>query len=101
MNPLSRELGRTLREAQNDVLAAIGVVEVVDRKPPPSSEQLQHINQRVEKLDKLEVEDTVGNVVALFFAISEYACGWWIGCLRDRILVSLQATLCRYSAYVP
>lgn len=86
INPRSREHGRALREAQNDVLAAIGVVE---RRLSTSSslEDLPSLKRRIERLEKLETEDSVGNTIALVSALSENISTWWVGCLRDRILV--------------
>ncbi|OCL04982.1 hypothetical protein AOQ84DRAFT_356161 [Glonium stellatum] len=84
INPGSREHGRALREAQNDVLAAIGVVE---RRLSTSSEDLPSRKRRIEKLERLETEDSVGNTIAFVSALSENICTWWVGCLRDRILV--------------
>ncbi|OCK74708.1 hypothetical protein K432DRAFT_363251 [Lepidopterella palustris CBS 459.81] len=84
INPRSREHGRLLREAQNDVLAAIGVVE---RRPsPPSEMSLQYLNERKEKLEMLEAEDSVGNSIAIVSALSKYVSTWWIDCLRDGLL---------------
>ena len=86
INPRSREHGRALREAQNDVLAAIGVVE---RRLSTSSslEDLPSLKRRIERLERLETEDSVGNTIALVSALSENISTWWVGCLRDRILV--------------
>jgi hypothetical protein len=88
INPRSREHGRALREAQNDVLAAIGVVE---RRLSTSSslEDLPSLKRRIERLERLETEDSVGNTIALVSALSENISTWWVGCLRDRILVGL------------
>lgn len=85
INPRSREHGRVLREAQNDVLAAIGVVE--RRLSTSSLEDLPSLKRRIERLERLETEDSVGNTIALVFALSENISTWWVGCLRDRILV--------------
>ena len=77
-----------MREAQNDVLAAIGVVE---RRLSTSSslEDLPSLKRRIERLERLETEDSVGNTIALVSALSENISTWWAGCLRDRILVSV------------
>ena len=83
INPRAREYGRRSREAQNDVLAAIGVVE----KRPSPSDNLPGTYE--EQLEQLENEDSVGNAIALFSTLSGNLCTWWVGSLRDRILVGL------------
>ncbi|KAF1943409.1 hypothetical protein EJ02DRAFT_133062 [Clathrospora elynae] len=80
INPRSRDYGRKLRRAQNDVLASVGVVE---RRPSPN-EGLPVATQ--DRFDLLEAEDTVGNAVALTTTLTENLCTWWIGSTRDRIL---------------
>lgn len=80
VNPHAREHGRRFRQAQNDVLSAIGVVE---RRTSPS-ENLPGAYQ--ERLEQLENEDSVGNAVALASTLAENVCTWWIGSLRDRVL---------------
>ncbi|KAL5121821.1 hypothetical protein ACEQ8H_000036 [Pleosporales sp. CAS-2024a] len=80
MNPRSREYGNKFRNAQNDVLAAVGVVE---RRPSPN----QAIPGSYEaRLDALDVEDSIGLVLGATFTLSQHLCTWWIGTLRDRIL---------------
>ncbi|KAF2109084.1 hypothetical protein BDV96DRAFT_503666 [Lophiotrema nucula] len=80
INPRAREYGRRSREAQNDVLAAIGVVE----KRPSPSDSLPGTYE--EQLQQLENEDSVGNFIALSSTLSGNLCTWWVGSLRDRIL---------------
>lgn len=79
INPGAREHGRRLRQAQNDVLSAIGVVE---RRPSPS-EDLP--GAYAERLEQLENEDTTANGIAIFFTLAGELCVWWVGLLRDRI----------------
>lgn len=80
INPKAHEHGRMFRQAQNDVLSAIGVVE---RHPSPS----QHLPGAYrDRLEQLENEDSAGNAVALASTLAENLCTWWIGSLRDRIL---------------
>lgn len=81
INPRSREYGKKSRNAQNDVLAAVGVVE---RRSSPA-EGLPGSYE--ERLDELDVEDTIGLVLGTNFTLSQILCTWWIGTIRDRILV--------------
>lgn len=84
MNPRARALGRALRDAQNDILAAVGVVE---RKrvhiagfplPPPKDPSV---------MKQVEAEDLSGTLVAIFGTLTRYAGTWWVGALQDRVLV--------------
>jgi hypothetical protein len=81
INPRSREYGKKFRNAQNDVLAAVGAVERRQSplQPLPGSYE--------ERLEELDIEDTVGNAIGAAFTISENLYTWWIGSIRDRILV--------------
>lgn len=81
INPRAHEYGRRLREAQNDVLASIGVVE---RRHSPSHDLGGSNATRLQLLDE---EETTGNVIALTSTVAETVCTWWIGSLRDRIMV--------------
>ncbi|KAH4272049.1 hypothetical protein HBI24_035540 [Parastagonospora nodorum] len=80
INPRSREYGKKFRNAQNDVLAAVGVVE---RRQSPDDGLPGSYEER---LDELDVEDTVGLVLGATFTLSQNLCTWWIGTIRDRIL---------------
>ncbi|KAF9692606.1 hypothetical protein EKO04_009503 [Ascochyta lentis] len=80
INPRSHAYGKKLRDAQNDVLASVGVVE---RRRSPS-EGLPGSYE--ERLEELESEETAGNVLALTSTVVENLCTWWIGTIRDRIL---------------
>lgn len=81
MNPRSRDHGKSLRNAQNDVLAAVGVVE---RRRSPADDLPGSYEER---LDELDVEDTVGGVLGSVSAVSQQLCTWWVGSIRDRVLV--------------
>lgn len=81
INPRSREYGKKLRNAQNDVLAAVGVVE---RRLSPA-EALPGSYE--ERLSALDAEDTAGNVVALTTSLTKLLGIWWVGTIRDRLLV--------------
>jgi hypothetical protein len=81
INPRSREYGKKLRNAQNDVLAAVGVVE---RRQ--SLSQPRH-GSHEGRLEELDLEDTVGNAIGAAFTITENLYTWWIGSIRDRVLV--------------
>lgn len=81
INPRSHGYGKRLRDAQNDVLASVGVVERRRR----SSEDLAGTYGA--QLELLEAEDTVGNAIALASTLTENLCTWWIGSIRQRILV--------------
>lgn len=83
INPRSREYGKISRNAQNDVLAAVGVVE---RRQSPDDGLPGSYEER---LDELDVEDTIGLVLGATFTLSQNLCTWWIGTIRDRILVRL------------
>ncbi|KAF4536730.1 uncharacterized protein LTHEOB_12018 [Lasiodiplodia theobromae] len=83
VNPRARALGRALRDAQNDILAAVGVVE---RKrvhiagfplPPPKDPSV---------MKQVEAEDLSGTLVAIFGTLTRYAGTWWVGALQDRVL---------------
>ncbi|KNG49257.1 small nucleolar ribonucleoprotein complex subunit [Stemphylium lycopersici] len=80
INPRSHQYGKKLRGAQNDVLAAVGVVE---RRRSPA-EGLPGSSE--DRLELLEAEDTVGNAIALATTLTENLCTWWIGAIRERIL---------------
>ncbi|KAF2810453.1 uncharacterized protein BDZ99DRAFT_520522 [Mytilinidion resinicola] len=84
VNPASREQGRILREAQNDVLAAIGVVE--RRTLPLSEDDIQLLCKKIDILDTMESENNAGDLVAAVSTLADVLCTWWIGSLRDRIL---------------
>jgi len=87
INPRAYEHGRRFREAQNDVLSSIGVVQ---RRRSPSEGLPESYEER---LEELENENSVGNAIALASTVVENVCTWWIGSLRDRILVGLHFTL--------
>lgn len=83
-------MGRALRDAQNDILAAVGVVE---RKrvhiagfplPPPKD---PHVIKQV------EAEDLSGSLVAIVGTLTRYAGTWWVSALHDRILVGVFQTM--------
>jgi hypothetical protein len=63
------------------VLASVGVVE---RRLSPT---LGFPGSSQERLELLEAEDTVGNAIALVTTLAENLCTWWIGTIRERILV--------------
>lgn len=77
----AHEHGRRLREAQNDVLASVGVVE---RRPSPSQTLPGSYEER---LKDLEEEDTLGHTLAIGTTLTENVCTWWVGSLRERLLV--------------
>jgi hypothetical protein len=68
------------------VLAAVGVVE--RRRSPiegvPGSYE--------ERLQELDIEDTIGNALGATFTITENLCTWWIGTIRDRVMVRSTCT---------
>ncbi|KAF2499220.1 hypothetical protein BU16DRAFT_614675 [Lophium mytilinum] len=102
VNPASREHGRILREAQNDVLAAIGVVE--RRALPMSEEDVQLLCRKIDILDTMESENNAGDLVAAVSTLADVLCTWWIGSLRDRILTfemlpSMQFSTLIYAQY--
>ncbi|KAF2034742.1 hypothetical protein EK21DRAFT_55945 [Setomelanomma holmii] len=80
INPRSREYGKKFRNAQNDVLAAVGVVE---RQRSPSDALPGSYADRLEELD---FEDTVGSLLGATLTLTENLCTWWIGSIRDRVL---------------
>jgi hypothetical protein len=87
INPASRDLGRALREAQNDVLAAIGVVE--RRASPLDEDEINALCRKIDILDTMEKENRAGDVAASLFTLGEVCATWWVGSLRDRVLVSV------------
>lgn len=98
MNPRSHAYGKKLRDAQNDVLASVGVVE---RRRSPSEGLPGSYKDR---LESLEAEDTVGNAIAVASTLSVNLCTWWVGVLRDRISVSFAyffLSIAQYVADVP
>ena len=56
---------------------------MVERRSAPSDNLPGAYEDR---LAQLEYEDSVGNAVALASTLSENACTWWIGSLKDRVL---------------
>ncbi|KAF2707124.1 hypothetical protein K504DRAFT_470358 [Pleomassaria siparia CBS 279.74] len=80
INPRAYEHGRRFREAQNDVLSSIGVVQ---RRRSPSEDLPGSYEERREQLSN---EVAVGNVITLTSILTRNVCTWWIGSLRDRIL---------------
>ncbi|KAJ8113672.1 hypothetical protein OPT61_g4242 [Boeremia exigua] len=80
INPRSHAYGKQLRDAQNDVLASVGVVE---RRRSPSEALPGSYEDRIEEL---ESEETIGNALALTCTVLENLCTWWIGSIRDRVL---------------
>ena len=80
INPRSHAYGKKLRDAQNDVLASVGVVE---RRRSPS---VGLSGSYEERLEGLESEETAGNALALTSTVVENLCTWWIGTIRDRVL---------------
>jgi hypothetical protein len=81
INPRSNDYAKKLRSAQNDVLASVGVLE----KRRSLTEGLPGPND--ERLGLLEAEDTVGNAIALTSTLTENLCTWWVGIIRERLLV--------------
>ncbi|KAF1996113.1 hypothetical protein P154DRAFT_444088 [Amniculicola lignicola CBS 123094] len=81
INPRAHEYGRRLRAAQNDVLASIGVVE---RRRSPSDDLPGTYEDR---LEELENEDSAGNTVALMSTLAQNVCTWWIGSIRQRVMI--------------
>ena len=81
VNPQSRAFARELRAAQNDVLAAVGVcirsspLEEEARPPKP------------EEGVKLEDDELYSSIISLSGVIIKQTSVWWIGALRDRIMV--------------
>ncbi|KAF9730549.1 hypothetical protein PMIN06_006580 [Paraphaeosphaeria minitans] len=86
--------GRRLREAQNDVLASIGVVE---RRRSPSQGLPGSYEER---LRTLEDEDNVGHSLAITSSLSENLCTWWVGSLRERLLTFRYPHLNSFSSIV-
>ncbi|KAF2645457.1 hypothetical protein P280DRAFT_417228 [Massarina eburnea CBS 473.64] len=79
-NPRAHEHGRRLREAQNDVLASIGVVE---RRSP--SQDLP--GSYAERLEEEQEEDGAGDTLGNTSRAACEVCTWWVGSLRYRVLV--------------
>jgi len=82
INPRARDYGKKLRNAQNDVLAAVGVVERRRR-----SSLLRALEPRQAAVD---AEDSAGNALGLTVTVVENASTWWIGVIRDRLLVCMR-----------
>ncbi|KAK8158846.1 hypothetical protein BKA80DRAFT_344621 [Phyllosticta citrichinensis] len=84
VNPDARALGRALRDAQNDVLAAIGVVE---RKRVHLSTGASLPAQKDPSIvSRVEAENLSGTVIAIVGTLARYTCMWWASALQDRIL---------------
>ncbi|KAF2441106.1 hypothetical protein P171DRAFT_499068 [Karstenula rhodostoma CBS 690.94] len=90
----AHEHGRRLREAQNDVLASIGVVE---RRRSPSQSLPGSYEER---LRALEDEDTAGHSLAITSTLTENLCTWWVGSLRERLLTFHYPHLHSFSSIV-
>lgn len=80
INQQSRDYGRRLRAAQNDCLAAAGVV--------VKKEKLSHANQSNERFDPSAYGTSLTNRLTSFagFAVQTATLHWVYG-MRDRILV--------------
>lgn len=84
-------MGRALRDAQNDILAAVGVVErkrvhIAGFPLPPPKDPLV--------IKQVEAEDLSGTLVAIIGTLTRYAGTWWVSALHDRILVCHSPRAC-------
>lgn len=84
-HPTSRELGRQIRQAQNDVLAAIGVVERTTLR-----EQEDQSNPRDENaiIESVQDEILIGNICIFGSSFVRWLCSFWIDNIRSQLLVS-------------
>jgi hypothetical protein len=87
-NPRSRALARLMREAQNNVLAVVGIcvrdLPLLSDKAAPAPEDPDS--------DGAETEDTVGISISILSILARHALTWGSGALIDRILVKLTCT---------
>lgn len=86
VNHRSRELGRRLREAQNDCLAAIGAVQ----RKGDAGRGVAHASACTD-LDLKENE--CGNDIAQLMQLVPLPAKWWFGVLKTRLLVSIPSQL--------
>ncbi|PSN64909.1 hypothetical protein BS50DRAFT_497172 [Corynespora cassiicola Philippines] len=80
INPGAHEHGRRFREAQNDVLASIGVVE----------RRRSHVDglpgSYQKRLERIEDENFEGIKIGHASDLVTDACTWWVGSIRNRVL---------------
>ena len=56
----------------------------MERRPSPSQTLPGSYEER---LRDLEEEDTLGHTLAIGTTLTENVCTWWVGSLRERLLV--------------
>ncbi|KAF2090630.1 hypothetical protein K490DRAFT_61955 [Saccharata proteae CBS 121410] len=86
VNPESRALDRELRAAQNDVLAAVGVVER-NKIRNPSRAAIFPQQKDAQVVERVKTEEFCGTLVAIFGTLLRYSGVWWVNALLDRIMV--------------
>ena len=82
-NPVAQTRASQLRRAQNDVLAAVGVVKRKDDK-----EREERSSAAKAKSDRLNLEDTVGASIDVSVLGLLICSTWWLESFRLRFMVS-------------
>lgn len=90
INLSSRAYGRALRQAQNDVLAAIGVLERERKRSESSTAEPNPLNEE-QLIQRLKDEDTYGDQSDIVILLLKDVGTWSLGSFTDRLLVSSQS----------
>ena len=82
VNPESKNLGRELRRAKNDILSTMGIVVSGEDRNASTSNEQQEINQ-------IAAENDFGLVITTLDQLFVFFGTWWSSSLTGRILVRL------------
>lgn len=85
INPTSRALGRRIRQAQNDVLAAIGVVERTTLRL--GDEHALSDDNAI--LENLQDEVLIGNICSFESSLTNWLSTLWIDSIRKQLMVRI------------
>ncbi|KAH1523406.1 hypothetical protein KXX29_007900 [Aspergillus fumigatus] len=77
INPDSKNFGRELRRAKNDILSTMGIVVSDDRNASAPNEQ--------QKIDTIAAENDYGLIMATFDQVAVFLSSWWTSSLTGRI----------------
>ncbi|GIK03622.1 hypothetical protein Aspvir_007695 [Aspergillus viridinutans] len=77
INPDSKNFGRELRRAKNDILSTMGIVVSEDRNAGAPKEQ--------QKIDMIAAENDYGLIMATFDQVAVFLSSWWTSSLTGRI----------------
>ncbi|KAH3280255.1 hypothetical protein KXW55_005352 [Aspergillus fumigatus] len=77
INPDSKNFGRELRRAKNDILSTMGIVVSDDRNASAPNEQ--------QTIDTIAAENDYGLIMATFDQVAVFLSSWWTSSLTGRI----------------